>query len=100
MGMENTFGARTIRAWVDQGRDPSELPICTGMTLERIERTGVIWSQPYLRSVKQMASGLGVEPGWLLYGDQYLATEMLAQMREQTGLLRELVELARAANPE
>lgn len=50
--------------------------------------------------VHRLAQTLGEDFAAEQPAAQPVLAEMLAQMREQTGLLRELVELARAANPE
>ncbi|MBL8355674.1 MAG: hypothetical protein JNM01_12665 [Delftia acidovorans] len=100
--MANTFGARLIRAWIEKGGDLTHLSEIVGCALEQIPQLAFDESRPsMLCSARNMATALSVDPGWLIYGDEYHSAEMLKQMREQTGLLRELVELARdAANPE
>ncbi|WP_280192120.1 helix-turn-helix domain-containing protein [Delftia sp. PS-11] len=99
--MANTFGARLLRAWIDKGFRLSRLTEITGCTLEQIPRLEFDESQPsMLSSARDIAATLSVDPGWLIYGDEYHAGEMLRLMREQTDCLHELLALARAAKPD
>lgn len=50
--------------------------------------------------VHRLAQTLGEDFAAEQPAAQPVLAELLVQMREQTGLLRELVELARAANPD
>ncbi|SOE35261.1 hypothetical protein [Delftia acidovorans] len=101
MSNGNTFGARLIRAWADMRLDPSVLASAIGKTPEQMAQGGTDKSPPSMDSMRTLAATLSVDPGWLIHGDDYYAAAMMYQMREQTELLREIRDMARAqaANP-